>query len=73
MFSYYLGLLFSKRMLGRDYLRCGDEDYLIASLNDGNGLPYEGPVKVAFVNRNKLAVIDRKKNIHIQLYSGIII
>ena len=57
-------------MIGRDFDLFGTNGNILASFGDNQDLPFIGPVKVKFVDRNRLAVIDKDRGLHIQNLNG---
>ena len=57
-------------MLGRDYELFGTNGNILRAIGDNEDLPFAGPVKVRFVDKVRLAVIDNDKGLHIQNLNG---
>lgn len=59
-------------MLGRDFDKFGTNGNILCSFGDNQDLPFMGPVKVKFIDKNRLAVIDKDRGLHIQNLNGTI-
>jgi hypothetical protein len=57
-------------MIGRDFEQYGTNGNILRSFGDSRDSPFAGPVKVRFVDKNRLAVIDKDKGLHIQNLNG---
>lgn len=59
-------------MIGRDFELFGTNGNILRSFGDNEDHPFLGPVKVKFVDKSRLAVIDKDRGLHIQNLNGII-
>lgn len=59
-------------MIGRDFELFGTNGNILRSFGDNQDSPFIGPVKVKFIDRNRVAVIDKEKGLHIQNLNGTI-
>jgi hypothetical protein len=57
-------------MIGRDFDLFGTNGNILSSFGDSLDMPFLGPVKVKFVDKTRLAVIDKERGLHIQNLNG---
>jgi len=57
-------------MMGRDFQAMGTEDGVKMRYGDGGNYPYMGPIRVRFIDKNTIAVIDANKVVSLQNLGG---